>query len=152
MHIKITHRFLCIYVHFSICYGRGGPAKVFCGHGESLAKVKYFFAKNGNSLKKEFCIVSHRIHCTRITLYHRVKPMQLPKPSTLLSLINVASSEPGSGNEYCISWSRWRVPSLVEPGWIEMIRGSGLTMMIPHIKRFQENSPGGNCRVYDLGT
>ena len=29
-----------------------GPAKVFCGHGESLAKV--FVAKNGHTWKKEF--------------------------------------------------------------------------------------------------
>ena len=35
-------RFLGINVQspdIPTCYGRGGPAKVFCGHGESLAKV-----------------------------------------------------------------------------------------------------------------
>ena len=34
------------------CYGRWGPAKVFCGHGESLAKV-IFLLENGKSWKED---------------------------------------------------------------------------------------------------
>ena len=35
-------------------YRRGGRRKFFCGHGESLAKVKFIMAQHVRSWKKEF--------------------------------------------------------------------------------------------------